>query len=112
MDAATAWDNLAHAISEMQRPGGDHNLKLETVRAGVEILFEFPTREILDQVKRSSLPVRALVSWLVFEGARLPNVDKGAVRALREAYEATCLPGQGIIPPPAPASSGRSPLIH
>ena len=112
MNAATAWGNLAHAIAEMQRPGGDHGLKLETVMAGVEILFEFPAREILEQVDRSSLPIRAIVSWLVFEGSRLPNVDKTAVLALREAYESTCPPGQGIIPPPTAAPAGHGPLIH
>jgi hypothetical protein len=96
----------------MQRPGGDNRLKLETVMAGVEILFEFPAAEILEQVGRSSLPTRALVSWLVFEGGRLPNVDKAAVRALREAYESTCPPGQGIIPPPTVARGGRAPSIH
>ena len=112
MDARTAWDNLAHAISEMQRPGGDHGLKLETVMAGVEILFEFSAPEILEQVERSSLPIRAIVSWLVFEGGRLPNVDKTAVLALRQAYESTCPPGQGIIPPPTAALSGPGPLTH
>ena len=112
MDAATAWDHLAHAISEMQRPGGVHGLKLETVMAGVEILFEFSAREILDQVQRSSLPIRAVVSWLVFEGGRLPNVDKTAVLNLRLAYESTCPPGQGIIPPPTAAPAGQGPLSH
>jgi len=46
------------------------------------------------------MPTRPLVSWLVFEGNRLPGVDRAVVRELREIYEATCPPGQGIIPPP------------
>ncbi len=110
MDAAIAWENLDHAISEMQKPEGDHRLKLETVMAGVEILFECSVREILDQVEQSSLPTRALVSWLVFEGGRLPSVDKAAVKALRDLYESTCPPGQGIIPPPT-AGAGQT-FIH
>lgn len=102
MDVRTAWDTLAQSIAAMNRPGGDTNRKLDTVRAGVEVLFAFPAAEILEQVERSALgmPPRALVSWLVFEGERLPGVDIQAVRALRELYEATCPPGQGIIPPP------------
>jgi hypothetical protein len=105
MDAHTAWGNLSDAIAAMQSPQGDHALKLDTVLAGVELLFECPAAEILAEVERSPLPTRALVSWLVFEGGRLPGVDEGAVEALRALYEATCPPGQGIIPPPP--ASGR-----
>ncbi len=104
MDITAAWDSLAQAISDMHRPGGDYDLKLHTVMAGVELLFEFPTRDILDRVERSPLPTRALVSWLVFEGGRIPDVDEDSVQALRRLYEATCPPGQGIIPPPRPGA--------
>ncbi|GAB4256857.1 MAG: hypothetical protein Kow0092_03230 [Deferrisomatales bacterium] len=100
MDARTAWANLAQAIAEVHRPGGDYSLKLETVSAAVVLLFEHPAHEILEQVEGSPLPTRAVVSWLVFEGDRLPEVAPEPVRALRELYEATCPPGQGIIPPP------------
>lgn len=104
MDACDVWESLSCAIDEMQRPGGDHNLKLATVTAGVELLFEFPAQDILRQVRRSALPIRAVVSWLVFEGARLPAVDPWAVRALQRLYEAGCPCGEGIIPPPPPSA--------
>ena len=102
MNVRTAWENLAQAIASMSQQGGDWDLKLDTVKAGVELLFEYPAADILEQVERSTLPMptRALVSWLVFEGERLRGVDQAVVRELREIYEATCLPGQGIIPPP------------
>lgn len=102
MDVSTAWENLAQAIAAMSQQGGDWDLKLDTVKAGVELLFEYPAADILEQVERSTLamPTRALVSWLVFEGGRLRSVDQAVVRELREIYEATCPPGQGIIPPP------------
>lgn len=108
MDVRRAWEDVAQAIVAMHRPEGDVSGKLDAVRTGVERLFSFPAAEILDQVERSSLglPPRALVSWLVFEGGRLPGVPFEAVRALRELYEATCAPGQGIIPPPP--GQGRS----
>ena len=106
MDARTAWDNLSLAIAEMQKTGGDHELKLETVRAGVELLLEQPPKDVLAQLDRSALSKRALVSWLVFEGGRLPGVDPAAIRRLRDLYEATCPPGEGIIAPPAGGGSG------
>ena len=108
MDVRTVWENLVQAIAAVQRPEGDYGLKLETVTAGVELLFEFPAREILEQVEQSSLPTRAIVSWLVFEGDRLPRVGAPAVRALRELYESTCPPGQGIIPPPPTGTAARA----
>lgn len=104
MDAAVAWENLSNAITEMQKPEGDYQLKLDTVLAGVHLLFEHPAEEILKHAERSSLPTRAVVSWLVYEGSRLPGVDPTAVAALRALYEATCAPGEGIIPPPPPGS--------
>ncbi|MDW7711283.1 MAG: hypothetical protein SCH98_12500 [Deferrisomatales bacterium] len=110
MDVETAWENLAQAIAAMGQPGGDVNLKLETVRAGVEVLLGFPAAEVLEQVERSTLglPTRALVSWLVFEGGRMRGISPEVVRELRETYEATCAPGQEIIPPPA--GGGRAGL--
>jgi len=102
MDVYTAWENLAQAIAAMSQQGGDWDIKLDTVKAGVELLFEHPAADILEQVERSTLPLptRALVSWLVFEGGRLTSVDSAVVRELRVMYEATCPPGQGIISPP------------
>ncbi len=100
MDVEIVWNNLTTAIADVQAEGGDHALKLATVMAGVELLFEFPADAILAQVQEASLPPRALVSWLVYEGGRLEGVDPDRVAELRALYEATCPPGQGIIPPP------------
>lgn len=100
MGVEIVWTNLAAAIADMQTEEGDHALKLATVMAGVELLFEFSAADILDQVEGAVLPVRALVSWLVYEGNRLEGVDPDRVAELRALYEATCPPGQGIIPPP------------
>ncbi len=108
MEIGSVWDDLSVAIADMERPGGDFALKLETVMAGVQLLFEFPAEQILAQLDRSSLPKRALVSWLVFEGGRLPEVDGAAVQSLRKLYEATCEPGQEIIAPPHKAHAGSN----
>jgi hypothetical protein len=100
MDIQTAWNNLAAAIAAMQEPQGDYQLKLDTVGAGVALLFEFPPEQILAQVAASALPTRATVSWLVFEAGRLPGVDGDTARTLAALYEDSAPPGQGLIPPP------------
>ncbi|MBI5440481.1 MAG: hypothetical protein HY900_04635 [Deltaproteobacteria bacterium] len=107
MDVSSAWENLSLAISDLNQPRGDYELKLATAVAAVELLFAFPPEEILKEVRGSALPHRAVVSWLVFEASRLSGVDQEAVEALRRLYESSCPPGQGIIPPPTPA--GRPP---
>jgi hypothetical protein len=106
MEPTTAWQNLVQAISDLEKMEGDYSLKLETVMAAVQLLFEVPAREILDHVENSPLPTRAVVSWLVFEGTRSAEVDQGAVEALRSLYEATCPPGEGIIPGPGAFTGG------
>ncbi|MDF1554483.1 MAG: hypothetical protein P1P84_15535 [Deferrisomatales bacterium] len=100
MDIQTAWDNLAAAIAAMHQPDGDYWLKLDTVGAGVVLLFEFPAEQILAQVENSALPTRATVSWLVFEAGRLPGVDAVAARTLAALYEDTAPAGEGLIAPP------------
>jgi hypothetical protein len=100
MDIQTAWDSLAAAIAAMHQPEGDYQLKLATVSAGVELLYEFPAEQILARVEASALPTRATVSWLVFEGRRLRSVDPTTVSTLAALFEDTAPPGQGLIAPP------------
>ena len=100
MDTKTAWKNLAHAISDMNVPTGDYNLKLTTIGAGVELLFEHPAEEILRELETSDISTRALVSWLVFEGNRLNDVDDAAVQSLRAQYESTF--GEKVLAAPPP----------
>jgi hypothetical protein len=100
MDIQTAWDSLAAAIAAMHQPEGDYRLKLATVSAGVELLYEFPAEQILASVEASALPTRATVSWLVFEGKRLRAVDPATVETLAALYEDAASPGEGLIAPP------------
>ena len=100
MDIQTAWDNLTVAIAAVHQPHGDYQLKLDTVGAGVALLFEFPAEQILAQVEASTLPTRATVSWLVFEAGRLPGVDPLTARTLGTLYEDGAPAGEGLISPP------------
>ncbi|PLX41009.1 MAG: hypothetical protein C0608_07100 [Deltaproteobacteria bacterium] len=100
MDTKIIWKNLEAAIAAMETREGDYNLKLETVMAGVELLYECPVEEILQHAAAATIPTRALVSWLVFEGERLCGVPNSAVEALRAAYEAKAPVGEGILKGP------------
>ena len=100
MNIQTAWGNLTAAITAMQQEHGDVQLKLDTVAAGVVLLFEFPPEQILTQVENSTLPTRATVSWLVFEAGRLPGVDQVKARTLGALYEDGAPAGAGLIAPP------------
>ena len=100
MDTKTAWKNLVHAIDDMNVPTGDYQLKLATISAGVELLLEHPAAEIVKELDSSEISTRALVSWLVFEGNRLPGVPDEAVQSLRVHYESTS--GEKVLAAPPP----------
>ena len=106
MDTKMIWRNLEEAVAGMEIPEGDLNLKIQTVMAGVELLFECPSEEILLAAQNSNISTRALVSWLVYEGERLQGVPNDAVEKLRLLYEAGCPAGEGLLAgPPTPSRS-------
>lgn len=95
MDTKTAWQNLDTAIDAMNQPTGDYQLKLATISAGVELLYEHPADKILKELETSAISTRALVSWLVFEGGRLHGVPDAAVVRLKRLYETSS--GQTVL---------------
>jgi len=107
MDIALAWQNLEAAIDGMKDPGDEFELRLNTVLAGVTLLFEFSPEEIVAQVEASELPTRPTISWLVYEGARLKGVvDPSRVRALARHWQ-RLHPDQPLIPGPDQKKSQR-----
>ena len=88
LDAALAWENLEKAIDAVELQQGDWNLNLDTVTAGIIILFDFQPSEIIKQVEASRLPTKPTVSWLVYEGSRLKEaVPISKIRALVDEWK-------------------------
>ena len=88
LDAALAWENLEKAIVAVELEQGDWDLNLDTVTAGIILLYDFSPAEIIQQVEESRLPTKPTVSWLVYEGSRLREaVPISKVRELVDEWQ-------------------------
>ena len=109
LDVALAWENLEKAVDMVELEQGDWNLNLDTVTAGIIILYDFSPEEIIQQVEASRLPTKPTVSWLVYEGSRLPEaVPISKVRGLVGEWQRTrpdepLIAGPGTPDGPKPA---------
>jgi hypothetical protein len=99
--ASMAWENLWQAITALEVPGGDWNIKLATMEAGVEIMLDFSPEEVVAQAEASDLPTRAVVSWLVFEAHRLEGIDPVKGEKLRAYWDARVPEDQKAMNSPA-----------
>ena len=109
LDVSLAWENLESAIGAVELQQGDWDLNLDTVTAGIIILYDFPAADIIRQVEKSNLPTRPTVSWLVYEGSRLLEaVPISKVRKLAEEWN-NARPGEPLIAGPG-APKGPKPV--
>jgi hypothetical protein len=103
--ARKIWDALEKNIIAMDS-GSEFNPELlEAARAAMAMMYECHPRLIVECIENSPLPTRALVSWLIFEGQRMPVLDPSRVRALKDYWEKR-REGQVI---PSPETSAAPP---
>ena len=103
MQVDIAWDNLYQAIKALEQRQGDWDVMAATAQAALFILFEYSAEEILPQVEASDLPTRATVSWLVYEGGKMKDLDQEKVAALAALWKQGS--GQDLLaPPPGPGA--------
>jgi len=98
-----AWQNLQEAINALERRQGQWEVLAATCQAAIQLLLEFEPGQILERIQSSELPPRATVSWLVFEAAKMKDLDQDKVRALATQWR--LVSGQDLIAPPPGAKS-------
>ncbi len=106
MDVTVAWHNLEKAIEAVECGEARMDHLLATVRAGIYILLEYPTSEVMAQVKGSSLPFRPTVSWLVYEADRIKDIPSERVAELKTFWQEHHAPREGELIPPPPNHLG------
>ena len=106
MEVTTAWYNLEQAIAAVERGEDRMDHLLATVRAGIYILFEYPTAEIMAQAQASYLPLRPTVSWLVFEAGRIKDIPDHRVEELKSFWLEHHAADEGELIPPPPNHLG------
>ncbi len=82
MNIETVWSDLETTIKEMESGRGDWNNHVATARAGIELLFEYPSEQIVEHIRKSGWPVRGVVKWLVHEAGQFGGVDPARLEEL------------------------------
>ena len=82
MDIATIWSTLQTTMRCMESGQGDWDNHLETAQAAILLLMEYPTPDIVEQVKRSGLPTRGVLRWLAHEAGQMGMVDQDKLKSL------------------------------
>lgn len=91
------WETVESLLAALESPQ-DHPERLTmALRGSLEQLLEYPPALVVERVQRSSLPTRALVSWLVHEAGRLDTVEDRKVKALRDYWETARRSSSGLI---------------
>lgn len=83
--------------------------QLPLLREVMRSILEFEPREIIAALERFASEPRVLLSWLLYEGGRLPGVDQAKVAQVRGLWDEACRLGQRVITvPPAAAGEARA----
>jgi hypothetical protein len=106
MNVDMAWHNLEQAIAAVERGEDRMDHLLATVRAGIYILMEYPTSEVMAQAQASYLPLRPTVSWLVFEASRIEDIPDERVEELKAFWQEHHADCEGELIPPPPSHLG------
>jgi hypothetical protein len=97
MEIEQVWNALEKTIADLEAGRGDWELNCQAAQAGIELLFEYEPAVILDCFKRSTLPEKALVTWVIFEGCKMDELDLAKLQALRDEWDRMEAPAQGPI---------------
>lgn len=106
--ARKIWDALEKNIIALDS-GSEFNPELlAAARAAMAMMYECHPRLIVECIENSPLPTRALVSWLIFEGQRMPVLDSSRVRALKDYWEKRR--EEQVIPAPEAKTAQPAPV--
>jgi hypothetical protein len=86
MDIKTAWQNVEQAAIDMENGQGDYQIKIATLYAAIDMLLDYPVKEVVAQVEASYLPTRPTMSWLVYEGSRIKGIDHSRAEVLKKFW--------------------------
>jgi hypothetical protein len=80
---------------------GEREQHSQAIQGCLALLLEHPPEAIVECARRSFLPTRALVSWMVFEAERMVEPGPSRARGLRACWQAVeATEGGSILPPP------------
>ncbi len=101
--AQLIWKELETTADQLLSGTGDSLRSALRAREAMALLMELEPAEIMACIEGSHLPTRAVVSWLVYECTRLPEVDPKRVEGLRDYWSRQYASDGDLIPPPPSA---------
>lgn len=94
-----AWETLERSLVAIDLGPGDVTDHLMTARMAASLVLEFAPGEVVDMAEASSLPGRAVLSWLAHEAGQMKLASEAQLAALAAEWAARH-EGQGLIPGP------------
>jgi len=85
--ARKMWDTLEKNIMALDQSAEFNPELIAATRTAMIMMYECHPQLIVECIEQSPLPTRALVSWLIFEGQRMPVLDTSRVQGLKEYWE-------------------------
>ncbi len=85
--ARKMWDTLEKNIMALDQSAEFNPELMAATRTAMIMMYECHPQLIVECIEQSPLPTRALVSWLIFEGQRMPVLDTSRVQALKDYWE-------------------------
>lgn len=104
MDIATAWRNLESAAAELENGRGDMTVLAATAQAAIVLLLDFEPADIVARAMASSLPGKAYVRWIIYEGMKLGGLDQSRLKALVLYWNEHMAADHGELPLPVKAA--------
>lgn len=94
------WEYLEANLKRLENASRVEAMVLRETQAAVGMLLECDPVEVLACVEGSSLPTRALVSWLAYEGGRMGMAEKVGALVRQWGQESGQIENL-ITPPPS-----------
>lgn len=91
------WQTFENCLALVEIGQGNQQQLCLAIQNCVQLILEHSPAEVVARADNSPLPTRSIVSWLVFEAAKLGGASGGQAAALKEYWEENQPGRQGII---------------
>ncbi len=93
------WETMERSLINLEKGEGKPSCLALAARDALVLALEYLPAELITRVEASSLPARALMSWLVFEADQLGPAGKERAAALRDCWRAAGARQPSLIEP-------------
>ena len=104
MDIDHIWRKLEDSISRVENGFASEGEGISDAMESVIRLLEFSPREVLDQIKRSGSPHKAMITRLLYEAGKVDGSEEESKDTIQNLLKQICL--QECRPDGVPSTTG------